>query len=164
MTLRPRSDEIIASVLWSFEEFIVPELSDPYAISVGHTITNLLRHLALRVELEPPALFAGNAELRDLLADIVGYARAAGLPELVAELENTFAAAAPASDYPSVSQLSDDALALRAALDRSIRALQAAPSESADYARLRARIREWIGRALAREAEWIVPAFSGIRR
>jgi hypothetical protein len=99
MTLRPRSDEILRSVLWSFEEFIVPELSDPYAISVGHTITNLLRHLALRD-----------------------------------------------------------------ALDRAIRALQAAPSESEEYAQLRARIREWIGRALAREAEWIVPAFSGIRR
>ena len=164
MTLRPRSDEILASVLWSFEEFIVPELSDPYAVSVGHTITNLLRHLALRVELEPPALFAGNAELRELLADVVGYARTAGLSELAEDLETTLAAASLASDYPSVSRLTDDALALRGALDRAIRALQAAPSESPEYVELRARIREWIGRALAREAAWIVPAFSGIRR
>jgi len=164
MTLRPRSDEILRSVLWSFEEFIVPELSDPYAISVGHTITNLLRHLALRVELEPPALFAGNVELRELLADVAGYARADGLTELAEDLETTLAAAAPASEYPSMSRLTDDALALRGALDRSIRALQAAPSDSDDYVELRARIREWIGRALAREAEWIVPAFSGIRR
>ncbi len=163
MTLRPRSDEILASVLWSFEEFIVPELGDPYAISVGHTITNLLRHLALRVELEPPALFAGNAELRELLADIAGYARAAGPAELADDLERTLAAT-PASDYPSASRLADDALALRGALDRAIRALQAAPSDSEDYLDLRARVREWIGRALAREAEWIVPAFSGIRR
>jgi hypothetical protein len=164
MTLRPRSDEILASVLWSLEEFIVPELSDPYAISVGHTITNLLRHLALRVELEPPALFAGNAELRELLAEIARYARAAGVAELADDLERALAETTPASDYPSVSRLTDDALALRAALDRSIRALQAAPSESKEYLALRARIREWIGRALAREAEWIVPAFSGIRR
>lgn len=164
MTLRPRSDEILASVLWSFEEFIAPELSDPYAVSVGHTITNLLRHLALRVELEPPALFAGNAELRGLLAGIAGYARAGDLTELASDLETTLAAATPASDYPSVSRLTDDALALRAALDRAIRALQAAPSESEEYLEVRARIREWIGRALAREAEWIVPAFSGIRR
>ncbi len=163
MTLRPRSDEILASVLWSFEEFIVPELSDPYAISVGHTITNLLRHLALRVELEPPALFAGNAELRELLADIAGYARAAGPAELADDLGRTLAAA-PASDYPSASRLVDDALALRGALDRAIRALQAAPSDTEEYLNLRARVREWIGRALAREAEWIVPAFSGIRR
>lgn len=163
MTLRPRSDEILASVLWSFEEFIVPELSDPYAISVGHTITNLLRHLALRVELEPPALFAGNAELRELLADIAGYARAAGPAELADDLGRTLAAT-PASDYPSVSRLVDDALALRGALDRAIRALQAAPGDSEEYLNLRARVREWIGRALAREAEWIVPAFSGIRR
>lgn len=163
MTLRPRSDEILASVLWSFEEFIVPELSDPYAISVGHTITNLLRHLALRVELEPPALFAGNAELREVLADIAVYARAAGPAELADDLGRTLTAA-PASDYPSASRLVDDALALRGALDRAIRALQAAPSDSEEYLNLRARIREWIGRALAREAEWIVPAFSGIRR
>ena len=164
MTLRPRADEILRSVLWSFEEFIVPELSDPYAISVGHTITNLLRHLALRVELEPPALFAGNAELRDLVADIVSYAHAADLAELAEDLETTLAATAPATEYPSISQLTDDALALRAALDRAIRALQAAPSETEEYVQLRARIREWIGRALSREAEWIVPAFSGIRR
>jgi hypothetical protein len=163
VTLRPRSDEILRSVLWSFEEFIAPELSDPYAISVGHTITNLLRHLALRVELEPPALFAGNAELRELLADIAGYARAAGQAELADDLERTLAQQ-PASDYPSVSRLTDDALALRGALDRAIRALQAAPSESEAYLDVRARIREWIGRALAREAEWIVPAFSGVRR
>lgn len=164
MTLRPRSDEILRSVLWSFEEFIVPELSDPYAISVGHTITNLLRHLALRVELEPPALFAGNAELRELLADIAAYASAAGVVGLAEDLERTLEATTPASDYPSISRLCDDALALRAALDRSIRALQAAPSESEEYLALRARIRDWIGRALASEAEWIVPAFSGIRR
>lgn len=163
MTLRPRSDEILASVLWSFEEFIVPELTDPYAISVGHTITNLLRHLALRVELEPPALFAGNAELRELLADIAGYARATGPAELADDLGRTLAAT-QASDYPSASRLVDDALALRGALDRAIRALQAAPSDSEEYLNLRARVREWIGRALAREAEWIVPAFSGIRR
>jgi hypothetical protein len=164
MTLRPRSDEILRSVLWSFEEFIVPELSDPYAISVGHTITNLLRHLALRVELEPPALFAGNAELRELLADIAAYATAAGGAALADDLERTLAATTPASDYPSASRLTDDALALRGALDRAIRALQAAPSESAEYLELRARIRQWVGRALAREAEWIVPAFSGVRR
>jgi hypothetical protein len=163
MTLRPRSDEILRSVLWSFEEFIVPELSDPYAVSVGHTITNLLRHLALRVELEPPALFVGNAELRELLADIAGYARAAGPAELADDLDRTLAATPP-SEYPSASRLADDALALRGALDRAIRALQAAPSESAQYLALRASVREWIGRALAREAEWIVPAFSGIRR
>lgn len=164
MTLRPRSDEILASVLWSFEEFIVPELSDPYAISVGHTITNLLRHLALRVELEPPALYAGNAELRELLADIAAYAGADGRTELAEDLEATLEATTPATDYPSISRLTDDALALRAALDSAIRALQAAPSETEEYGALRARIREWIGRALDREAEWIVPAFSGIRR
>lgn len=164
MTLRPRSDEILQSVLWSFEEFIVPELEDEYAISVSHTIVNLLRHLALRVELEPPALYAGNSELRELLGDVAAYARGEGAGELVAEIETALVAAAPARDYPSASRLADDALALRGALDRAIRGLQAAPSESAEYLTLRARIREWIGRALEREAEWIVPAFRGIRR
>jgi hypothetical protein len=163
MTLRPRSDEILRSVLWSFEEFIEPDLSDPYAISVGHTIVNLLRHLALRVELEPPALFAGNVELRDVLTDVAAYARRAGAVELVEDVEAALAAA-PASEYPSAARLADDALALRGALDRAIRALQAAPSQSEEYAALRARIRDWIGRALQREADWIVPAFSGIRR
>jgi hypothetical protein len=164
MTLRPRSDEILRSVLWSFEEFIVPELTDAYAVSVGHTIVNLLRHLALRVELEPPALYAGNAELRELLADVAAYARVSGADDLAEDVESTLVAAAPVSDYPSASRLADDALALRGALDRAIRVLQGAPSEAAEYLALRARIRDWIGRALEREADWIVPAFQGIRR
>jgi hypothetical protein len=163
MTLRPRADEILRSVLWSFEEFVAPDLRDPYAISVGHTIVNLLRHLALRVELEPPALFTENAELRELLTAITAYARAVGLAGLVEDVEAALAAA-PASEYPSASHLGDDALILRGALARAIRALQAAQSENDDYVALRARIRAWIGRQLEREAEWIVPAFSGIRR
>src|SRR5262249_18288530 len=101
---------------------------------------------------------------RELLAEIAGYACAAGVGELADDLERTLAETTSASEYPSVSRLTDDVLALRGALDCAIRALQAAPSESEEYVELRVCICEWIGRALAREAEWIVPAFSGIRR
>ena len=171
MPLRPRSDEIIASILSSFEELVVPELQDDYTISVGHTIVNLLRHLRLRVELEGPALFAGNEELRVLLGEIADFARAvdepalAGIPADVAEA--LAAAEGSASGYAPLSRLADDAATLGWSLDRSLRALQqAGPAlgDRADYAALRAGIRAQIGRQLEREAAWIVPAFSGIRR
>lgn len=171
MTLRPRTDEIVNSVLWSFEELVVPELEDPYAVSVAHTIVNLLRHVALRVELEPPALFAGNQELRALLGEVAAYARAsgssrlAGIPPDVQEALD--ASADGASGYPSASRLADDATTLRWALDRSIRALQDARADlggTDGYAEVRRRIREVIARQLEREATWVVPAFSGVRR
>ena len=43
-------------------------------------------------------------------------------------------------------------------------AYQLLQHDRADYAALRVRIRAHIGRQLEREAAWIVPAFSGIRR
>ena len=168
--LRPRADEILNSVLYSFEEFVVPELEEPYAVSVGHTIRNLLRYVALRIELEPPALYAGNEEMRALLAEIAAYAsssRAAALSDVPGEIASSLAAAEPQTPYPSLSTLSAQAVVLRGALDRTIRALQAARPElgsDGPYLELRARIRSCLAVQLEREAEWTTPAFSGIRR
>ena len=149
----------------------MPELDDPYAISVGHTIVNLLRHVALRVELEPPALFAGNEELRQVLREVAEYAESAPSATL-ADVPNDVARALEATadgacGYPSLSKLVEDAITLRWSLDRSIRALQGAEGElghTDGYAEVRRRIRECIARQLEREATWIVPAFAGIRR
>lgn len=170
MPLHPRSDQILLSILASFEEFVVPELEDPFAVSVGHTIRNLLRHLALRIELEPPALYELNEELREVLADVAAYARgssAAALAGLAGELDEALAAVRPATAYPSPSTLTAHAVVLREALDRALKALQAARPEAGDdpaYRGLRERIRAWIAHALEREAAWITPAFEGIRR
>jgi len=168
--LRPRADEIVNSILYSFEEFVVPELEEPYAVSVGHTIRNLLRHVALRIELEPPALYTGNEEMRAVLRDIAAYAsssEAASLAAVPADIAAALAAAEPHTPYPSLSTLSTHAIVLRGVLDRTIRALQAArPELGSDpaYLELRSRIRTCLARQLEREAEWTTPAFSGIRR
>jgi hypothetical protein len=168
--LRPRADEIVNSILYSFEEFVVPELEEPYAVSVGHTIRNLLRHVALRIELEPPALYAGNEEMRAVLSDIAAYAsssEAAALADVPADIATSLAAAEPQTSYPSLSTLSAHAIILRGVLDRTIRALQAArPELGSDptYLELRGRIRADLARQLEREAAWTTPAFSGIRR
>ena len=168
--LRPRADEILNSVLYSFEEFIVPELEEPYAVSVGHTIRNLLRYVALRIELEPAALFTGNEEMRAVLRDIAAYAsstESAALADVPADIATSLAAAEPQTPYPSLATLSAHAVVLRGVLDRTIRALQAARTElgsDATYLELRGRIRACLALQLEREAEWTAPAFSGIRR
>jgi hypothetical protein len=168
--LRPRADEILDSILYSFEEFVVPELEEPYAVSVGHTIRNLLRYVALRIELEPPALFTGNDEMRVVLRDVATYAGSTGsaaLADLPAELATALTAAEAQTPYPSLSTLSAHAVILRGALDRAIRALQAARPElgsDSAYLELRQRIRTCIAHQLEREAEWTAPAFFGIRR
>lgn len=171
MSLRPRSDEILTSVLASFEEVIVPELQDAYAVSMGHTIVNLLRHLSLRVQLEGPALYEGNRELRSVLADVRAVARRSTLPEvrgLVPVVSDALESTSRDPEgYPSVVELTEDAVVLGTCLDDCVRVLQwAARSEGADVeqTRVRRRIRDCLAAQLARESTWVEPAFRGSRR
>jgi len=165
VSLRPRSDEILASILESFEEIVMPELTDDYAVSAGHTIVNLLRHLQLRVELERPALVAEIDALEPLLADVVAFvdARAGtgGLEPL-----------APCTGGPDVRTCTNSELVqrvgeLRASLDTALRLLQQARDAlggDAEYVVLRDRIRRRVLEQIDTEATWITPAFRGIRR
>lgn len=171
MSLRPRSDEILASILASFEEVIVPELQDAYAVSMGHTIVNLLRHLCLRVQLEGPALYVGNRELRSVLSDVRAVAAHAASPEVTALVQTVSDALVSTTrdpdDYPSVADLTEDAVVLGTCLDHCIRVLQqAARSSGADeeQTRVRRRIRDCLADQLTRESTWVEPAFRGTRR
>ncbi|MGB3411782.1 MAG: hypothetical protein WBA45_11340 [Microthrixaceae bacterium] len=170
MTVHPRTDELIESIRWSFENFVMPDLDDEYAISVAHTIRNLLKHVSLRIQFEGPALDAHRRELRGLLSEIRDYAASevAALGGLPGEID---AALVEDGDddcpLPGVIDLGEKVISLRWALDRALRALQAARSEIGDderYVAIRQEIRECLARQLEREDAWMTPAFSGRRR
>ncbi len=168
--MRPRTDEILRSLLWTFDEWIEPETTTPFARSLALTMGNLMRHVILRVELEGDLLFEDNRELRQLLARIAGYAQGEdrGLAALGDRISGALAARYWGGDvYPSVARLVEEATALRWALTDAIRELQARRArlgESQDYRDVRRDIRDYLGRQLDREGKMIEPAFVGERR
>jgi hypothetical protein len=171
VTVHPRTDELVESIRWSFEAFVMPDLDDEYAISVAHTIRNLLSHVALRIRLEGPALDEHRRELRALLARIRDHAASSDvepLQGLPAELDEALRADGPDDrPVPGVIDLGEKVVALRWALDRALHALQAARGElgeDEEYVAVRQAIRECLARHLLRENEWMEPAFSGRRR
>ena len=171
MTVHPRTDELVDSIRWSFEAFVMPDLTDEYAISVAHTIRNLLQHVSLRIQLEGPALDEHRRELRSVLSDIREFAevsQCAALADVPGRVNAALEADGPdAVPPPGVVDLGEKVVALRWALDGALRSLQAAKGELGGderYVAVRSAIRDCLGRQLEREAAWITPAFSGRRR
>jgi len=152
--VRPRADEVLDSVIWTFDTYIAPEVHEPYASSRTLTLAQLLRHVRARIRGEGDALWEDNRELRQLLAELQG-----GLaPALSADVAQTLSASLrPPDVYPSLLRLTEEATALRGALDRILRALP-------DDAPERQRIRSYLGAQLTRQQPWLVDAFDGPRR
>lgn len=174
--MRPRADEILRSVVATYEEYILPEVSEPFARSIALTLANLMRHVALRIEQEGPDLDADNEELRQLLSRLHRYCCSAGEDRL-ADLERWIAdvstpagvstPGAPGPAYRNLADLIDEATELRWVLQKGIRLLESLRPElggSPEYEEIRSAIRRYLKSSLAREMALIVPAFTGERR
>ncbi len=173
--MRPTADEVLKSVIWTFDTYIAPEVEEPFAQSLTLTVSNLLRHVLVRMEREGPALFEDNREIRAVLEAILELGRsvpASGSVSLPEELVDEIEAALARSyhgveEYPTLAMLTAEATDLRWALDHALRALQKAEPEFAGdsgYQRVRVRIREYLAHQLGRQLPWIVEAFVGERR
>jgi hypothetical protein len=166
--MRPRADEILHSVIATYEEYIVPEVDEPFAKSLAATIANLLRHVQLRIEHEGPILFTDNAEIRDVLSTVRAYCEeVAVLDDLGDDIAKTLdASTRDPGAYPTLHAVVDEATELRWALQRAIRALEER-REALDgerYREIRTAIRRYLRASIEREAALIVPAFTGERR
>lgn len=170
--MRPRADEILHSVIATYEEYVLPEVRDPFARSVALTTANLLRHVNLRIQHEGPALAADNAELRALLAVVRSFLHDVGgegdVTSLLVDLDAIGDArtTGPAA-YPTLTDLIDDATDLRWLLQRAIRLLEGRRAElepNPAYGPLRRDIRRYLRASLEREGALVVPAFTGERR
>jgi hypothetical protein len=165
--MRPTADEVMETVLATFDEHILPNVAEGLPSSLAITTRNLLRHVQLRMKLEAKALWRDNGELGALLAAVADYAAAtADLTDLAAEIGRDVAAARP-TGFQDLADLASEAEQLRWTLTRAIERLQQArPAhrDEAAYTNLREQIRTYLRHQLEREAAWIEPAFVGPRR
>jgi hypothetical protein len=148
----PDVDDLLASVIDTFERYIAPHVDDEYAASLSLTVTELLRSIRVRVALEGEALADDNAELADLLADLRSYVPA----DVVTTVDE--ALAAPVDGYPSVGRLQRKAEGLRGALAAAIESLPDPDHPG------RVAARAYLTNHLRRQAPWLVQAFVGPRR
>jgi len=165
--MRPTADEVMETVLSTFEEQILPHVAEGLPHSLAITTRNLLRHVQLRMKLEASSLWEDNRELGLLLAAIADYAAGAdGLGDLAQAVRIEVENAKP-SGFQGLAELSHEAEQLRWTLTCAIERLQQARHAhrgEAPYANLRQQIRDYLRHQLEREAAWIEPAFTGPRR
>ena len=165
--MRPNAVEILRSIGATFDEYLLPEISEPFARSLALTISNLLRHVTLRVEQEGGMLAAEITDLRDVLGLTASFASSAGLDEVAAEIRTACEHEPAAIAFVEMSELEDEAMALQWALQHAIRAFDTRRDELAGrdgYQEVRRAIRQYLRRSLEREGTLIVPAFTGERR
>ena len=174
--MRPTASEVLQSVIATYDEYIVPEVNEPFARSLALTTSNLLRHVLLRLEREGRALAEDNEELRELLTVLVAFmedpaSRARGGADFTTAAEAIRAAVAnPSADgggYRSLDQLAEEATRLRGALSTGLQVLvdvRDAVGNDESYRQLRNRVRRYLAHQLQRESQWIAEAFTGERR
>ncbi len=169
--MRPRADEVMQSIIWTYDEHILPNVQGAFPKSLALTVSNLLRHVALRLEHEAPAMIEDIAELREVLGDIHRYTAALpAVPESLQRLQAELDAArqpAPVTGYVSPLDLVETATQLRGLLDRALKALQqhrATLGAAPEYKAVRERIRTYLNHHLQRESLWIGEAFTKERR
>ena len=172
--MRPRVDEILDCITESFDTYIAPEVTEPFASTLVLTIGGLLRQVRSRVELEGQGLLDDVHDVRGVLESVADYLddgplaaspawrqAAAAIRELLArEFRGE-------REYPTLMSLTDEATALRGALDDALRILQAAkPELAADphYEKIRGEIRKYIATQLCSESAWTFGDFTASPR
>ena len=162
--MRPTADEVLDTVLWTFEQQILPNVAPGLPNSLALTTLSLLRQVQLRLRLEAKALWEDNQDLRVLLAAIAGYGDSApGLDDLAQAIRGESAQAAR-TGFCGLAEMSQEAEQLRWILSRAMERLHEARSahrREPAYVALCGRMVEYLHRQIAREAAWIEPAFVG---
>ncbi|MGE0388019.1 MAG: hypothetical protein AB7Q97_25115 [Gammaproteobacteria bacterium] len=107
--MRPRLDELIDAIRWTFAQHVVPTVEEPLARSYCKTIAALLDQAHARAVHEAAALLAERDELRALLEQAGAEAEPAGSAAL--------ARSAPRDgEHPDLPELNAQVAALRSAL------------------------------------------------
>lgn len=171
--MKPDTPEVLDSILWSLQTYVVPEVQAPFAESVLKTVENLLRHVKVRFEAEAEVLHEDNADLEDLLERLL--ARLNSQKELSSKINRELSRVSIALEtmperrghLVSVAELSERSDTLRSALDQLLQGLSANREKfrsNSTYIDSRQQIRDYFTRQLEREGRLIKPAFTGGRR
>jgi len=143
------------------DEYIVPDLSDPYAKTMATAISGLLRHVTLRLQAEGQAFYDDLLELRAVLTSIVGLldpAVVTGADDLAKEIRAVLDKEYRTSrEYPTLISLADEATEFNHVLDKADRFLLSAKTTLAEderYQPVRDQIRGYATHQLGREMSW----------
>lgn len=169
--MRPSAVEMVRSIEYSFETYVVPELEHPLARSAAAGIKNLLRHLAVRIEVEPQLLFEDSEDKRRLCRELAASLRAnegALTTPTLANLADDLDAAVARQDrapgeFPALPSLVAENAALKEVVDRAVRECHAHRElvGAVDYQRLSGLIREQLQRQMEREIACFDNAYAG---
>ncbi len=103
--MRPTSAELLDSIAQALEDQVLPLIQDKWGASTLRSAMQLLRHLALRVPLEPRILAADNDDVRRILT--LAHDRLTQIGE--SDLASTAAAALGASAADPLDVIATDA-------------------------------------------------------
>ncbi|MCZ7526581.1 MAG: hypothetical protein M5U14_09525 [Acidimicrobiia bacterium] len=166
--MRPRADEVLRSAIQTLDEEVLPAVAEPYARSLALTVSNLLRHVLVRLEREGPVLAEELHDLRGSLAEVADLLREAEGAEIVGEIDTVLTRTwREPGEHPTLAGLDGEASALRAVVDRTLRALHtggARPGGDDPRGLALGVLRAYLARHLDREMPFVVEAFTGERR
>jgi len=154
--MRPTSTELLESIAQALEDQVLPVVQDKWGASTLRSAMQLLRHLALRVALEPRFLAADNDDVRRVLT--LAHERLAQLGE--SDLAATAAAVLTSPPVDPLDVVAADALnetylrvidTIVAARDR-LRPLDAPPT-------IHQLLVDYLQRRLGRERGMFLPVF-----
>jgi hypothetical protein len=153
--MRPTSPELISAIVESLERQVAPHVEDKWAASALRSATQLLNHLAVRVEREGGVLVEDNQDVRRVLEAVLP--RLAAHPDL----------AGPHAVAQEALNESEPNLQDRASLDARNESYQAAVEALLRHAGVRAldelhqSLRGYLRRRLQRERALYFPVFTG---
>ena len=163
--MRPRADEIVHSIAWTFDRHISSDLSDPFSKSLALSISYLLRSVELRIQHEGPVLWSLNRQIREPLAavrDLIGSSTKAGSEPIFVALSQEIDAALNTKyrepdDYPTLESVADEAATLRWPLVHAIEALHEHPGlfEASEYQQVREAIQAYHKQQLEAEVVYV---------
>jgi len=161
--MRPTAVEMIQCVEFSLDADVVPNLgSDPRAHSAVASIRFLLRHLAVRVEVEPRMLAEDSRDIRELCVSLVEVFRSAGMGELADLVARECDRIPPVDGFPDLCRLSKENTALKTVVDKIVSSLGKAenyPSEPVSVANTL--IAQQLARQIGREEACMNLTYTG---
>lgn len=159
--MRPTSRFLIESIAEALETSVLPVIpaDDKWSASTVRSAVTLLGHLAKRVELEGGILAADNDDARAVLADIAPQMRLGQDIALTADIQAALGLAEPSPyDVPAMDARNTRYQAL---FDRLLRDQYGGAWQDDGSQPVRAAIRAYLKRRMARERDMYFPEFTG---
>jgi hypothetical protein len=164
--LLPTSVDVLRCIERTLDTVVAPALTGTGERSALATIGHLLRHVALRIELEGPMLAEDIAVARPLLAQVDAYLGSDGANAAAAaqraRLTDLLARPAQTEGYRSVASLAEEVTALRQGVCESLEFVQSRLSDADPQAKaVHDALLRYVAWEVEMEAKIIDPAFEG---